>query len=274
MKDSNHFAVLAIILSAFLLLPLQGFAADIAINQDTVWEQGVYSYDNVSIIDGAKLIFKGSVTLNCANLTVAVGASILADGMGYPGQLTISGMNGPGGGVSEGGSNVTGSGAGYGGRGGDGHDFAGGQAYGDAAHPVDLGSGGGKASGPGGDDNPVAGGSGGGAVGLNVPGTLRVDGRISSDGGSGDFRSGLIVTYGSGGDPGIDLYHDGNLTGSGVISAKGGMVGLVRRRAGSRPAWRGGAGGRVAIYARTSGFSGTFQAQEASDTRRARTDGS
>ena len=103
----------------------------------------------------------------------------------------------------------------------------------------DAGSGGGSYS------TILAGGPGGGAITLNVNGTLQVDGRISAAGGPG-----VSVNFGGGSGGGI-LLAAGTLTGSGVIAANGGA---------GNGLGGGGGGGRIAITYNTSAFSGLVSA--------------
>lgn len=141
------------------------------------------------------------------DLTVASGATIRLDGLGY------TAFGGPG--ASEGNG-----GAGHGGMGGLGQsDDRGGFPYGDPLLPIDLGSGGG--SGP-----------GGGAARFSVQGTFRLDGTISADGATN--------RTGPGGSGGSIVIRAGRLIGSGTLSAKGGNT-LDPTHGG------GGAGGRIAL---------------------------
>jgi hypothetical protein len=142
------------------------------------------------------------VSIQAANVTIAAGGIISADGQGYMAQA------GPG----AGGNNNGGGGGGYGGNGGSafggfGPFNNGGGTYGSLLLPVDLGSGGG------GDPNGF-GGSGGGAVELDVSQTLSLNGLITCDGLPGQAGAG------SGGS--ILILAD-NLTGSGTLQANGGV---------------------------------------------------
>ncbi len=97
-----------------------------------------------------------------ASATVAQGGRIAVDGRGYGPNI------GPGKGAL---ANMTGSGAGHGGRGGASSVSAGGLAYGSVSVPAEPGSGGGAVG-------IGAGSEGGGAMHLRVEGTLAVDGRL------------------------------------------------------------------------------------------------
>jgi hypothetical protein len=166
------------------------------------------------------------------NLNVQTGGVIAVDGLGFPANF------GPGSGTS---SNYIGSGAGYGGRGGASSMSPGGPTYGSTLHPVDQGSGGGQGypSGSGGSE-------GGGAIRLQVGGTLNIDGRLSANGHDGlqDDSGG-----GSGGSIWATAY---SLTGAGLIRANGG--------AGELYEGGGGGGGRIAIYSPFEDFNGEISA--------------
>ncbi|MFH1046421.1 MAG: LamG-like jellyroll fold domain-containing protein, partial [Candidatus Omnitrophota bacterium] len=127
-------------------------------------------------------------TINAANITVASGASINADGKGFPGGFT---GQGPG----AGGNNVGGT---YGGVGNNNSK----STYGSVTNPTSLGSGG-YADGGGN-------GYGGGAIILNITNTLTVNGILSANG---------ISQY-SGGSGGSLNITTNTLSGSGTIEAK------------------------------------------------------
>lgn len=165
--------------------------------------------------------FVGTMT---GNVTIDATSSINADGAGYGSDA------GPGKG-SPGGSG--GGGGGYGGGGGRGNEGIGGNSYGDVFTPVQLGSGGG------GDGNGATGGSGGGALQLMIGGSLQVDGRISADG----KLSGLFGEVGGGGSGGSIWITSTNISGPGLISARGGAGGNNGFAHGG-----GGGGGRIALY--------------------------
>ena len=210
---------------------------DIVIDTPTTWTTGTYTYTNVLITNNAALTLEDSVTIVCTDLTIDAGASISADGEGYP-----SG-EGPGAGGYRrptGGDYYYGSGAGHGGNGGLArYNLAGqeGIAYGSITEPVEPGSGGGK------------GGAGGGAIRLNVAGILTVDGSVSANGNDGNF-------YGGGGSGGSIYITTNTLTGSGNIAAVGGSS----MYEGSVSDGGGGGGGRIALYYATSTFTGTMSA--------------
>ena len=152
------------------------------------------------------------VTIGAGSVTIESGSLISADGRGY---TTACGP---------GGSSGSGTGGSYGERG------AGGAApYGSALQPQDLDSGGGAFGYNGGWS------LGGGAIRLQVEGTLTLAGKISADGQSSAGWSG--------GGAGGSLWVTADiLTGGGLFSAAGSLVS---------------GGGRIAVYYRDgSGFGG------------------
>ena len=178
-------------------------------------------------------VWQGSgVTLNAASLVVNTGGSINADAQGY---LANDGPGGAPSNSSDGGS--------YGGLGGIGYGSpAAGPIYGSTTAPTDLGSGGSSRC------CSTIPGSGGGALTINVSGTLTDNGVISANGGA-------VVGLQAGGGSGGSVYvKTAALTGSGAFTANGGAGGEA-----------GGGGGRVAIYydAPSSTFTG-FAASTAS----------
>jgi hypothetical protein len=183
------------------------FAQDLTINSDIAWEPGTYTYGNVWITNGATLTFNGKVILNATNLSIDSGSSISADEKGYPAD------QGPGAGSN--GSWWSGSGAGYGGKGGKGScESKSGLTYGSATIPIDLGSGGGSGYG-------YPGGSGGGAIQLVISDTLTNNGLISSNG-----QDALGERSQSGGGSGGSVYiTTKGFSGSGSIKANGGKGG-------------------------------------------------
>jgi hypothetical protein len=167
-----------------------------------------------------------------ADLTVNSSCVIRANGTGFPRDSGIGkGASGTG----------HGGGAGHGGVGGAGSQ-PGGTYYGSATAPVTLGSGGGD-----GYMNDNAG-NGGGAIRLDVSGTLTVNGAVAANGTNG--WAGGYRTYAGGGGSGGSIYATcGTLAGTtGSFQANGGNGG-----AGAG----GGAGGRFVIYRATSIYTGT-----------------
>ena len=118
-----------------------------------------------------------------------------------------------------------GSGGGYGGFGGDGNGGPGGAPYGSITAPVDPGS-------HGGDTGGQLGGFGGGAIRLDVAGTLTLEGVLEANGQS--------TGSGSGGSGGSIWITANALAGGGTISADGGS--------GHTGFAGGGGGGRIALY--------------------------
>ncbi len=174
------------------------------------------------------------VTIHAVDITVEAGSTITADAQGYLGGSNSAGV-GPG--AADGGN----AGATYAGVGGDGNwGDPNTTTYGDEFEPTDLGSGGGGYDGLG----SGTGGSGGGALRLDVTGTLTLDGEITADGES------VSTGRGEGGGSGGSLYVTTSvLAGSGAFSADGGSS--LTSRGG------GGGGGRVVIYYDDGdGFSG------------------
>ena len=184
---------------------------DWKVNQDTSLAPGTYVFDELQVSGQATLTLLGDptagphgagVTIIARRLRVAPNARISADGQGF--------VSGEGPGTSP--EAVWGAaGAGHGGRGsnGEGHLSPGGTPYGDPLSPTALGSGGGRTP-------EFPGGAGGGAIRLVVSEDLRLDGVISADGLDApyDFTGG-----GSGGSLWIET---ASLTGSGLLSARGG----------------------------------------------------
>jgi hypothetical protein len=173
-----------------------------------------------------------TVTVN-NSATIQAGGAILADRLGY------SGGQGNGSGRNFG---TIGGGGGYGGAGSNGSTnlATGGTTYGSVVAPIDRGSGGSGI-------NPLLfGGLGGGAVHLNVTGTLLLNGRVSADGGLG------LAPGGGGGSGGSIWMTAGTLAGNGVISANGGA---------GNATGGGGGGGRIALQYTANDFSGSLSAR-------------
>ncbi|NUL82270.1 MAG: hypothetical protein HUU60_06055 [Armatimonadetes bacterium] len=172
------------------------------------------------------------------NFVIEQGAFVHVDARGYTGRL------GPGAGLGPRESHRGGGGS-YGGRGSNGALHNAGECYGSMTEPMDLGSGGGAGDN---DNNPP--GAGGGALKLVVAGQLRVDGRLSANGGT------CFSNWGGGGSGGSLWLNVGHLAGTGSIQTLGGNVSSIcdGDRAG------GGGGGRMAIYYGGSDFTGQIQA--------------
>ncbi|MDP6584271.1 MAG: hypothetical protein QF535_06420, partial [Anaerolineales bacterium] len=200
---------------------------NLEINTDTIWT-GNMTYDNVTITNGATLLFNNSananetIMLTAVNLSVCSTCAITSMRGGY------KGGQGPGSGADlQGGT--------HGGTGGDPSAPRKGVEYGSIIRPVTIGSGGG---------NDFTEGQGGGAILLNISDTLTVDGLISSNastegsGGAGSGGSVYII---------VD-----KLVGTGTISADGGRTSASNQGSGG--------GGRVAIYYTTNSFTGNISA--------------
>ena len=209
---------------------------------------------DITIESGGKIT--GNCDVSSANLTINSGGEIDVDQKGYAGGNGASAGSGPGGGAGTTVNNqwAGGGGSGYGEEGGDSiNSAAGGSFYGSSTEPADFGSGGGGEYDTAFATHSTSGGSGGGAIKLNVSGTLTINGTITVNGGNGgnntcdNFASGACGGGGSGGSVWIIA---NTITGTSSITANGGLgAGESGRKGG------GGAGGRVAISV-TGGKSG------------------
>lgn len=257
----------ALVLNVFVQAIPRTLAVDVTVSTNTTWSENTYNYGDITVNNGANLTIAGGSTvnatgiitvtgnstitiasknntaqvggvwagvgstINAANISIASGSKITANGQGYTAGYGTSAGNGPGAGGGAIGSYSYGAGGSYGGAGGPGNGGAvAGAVYGasDAFAPIALGSGGG-----GGTCNPNSSGTaGGGAIRLSITGTLTLSGTISADGGSTTNTGGA----GSGGSVYIVA---GVLTGSGAITATGGNFSI-----GSSD----GGGGRMAVY--------------------------
>ena len=218
---------------------------DIVVDGCTVTINGAHTFARLWITSGGGVTHtagqSGSDLTITGDLTVDAGGAISVDGKGYGSSA------GPGQGED---LSSYASGAGYGGVGGDAYNgFAvGGPTYGSITEPIDLGSGGGRATG-----YSANGGAGGGAIRLTVDGTFALDGSVTADGANG--ASGSNPSYGGGGGAGGSVYLTvGTLSGVGSITANGGDRGGTNNNSG------GGGGGRIAIYYDTDTFAGTTMA--------------
>ncbi|MGA3266010.1 MAG: hypothetical protein ABSE16_04220 [Verrucomicrobiota bacterium] len=196
---------------------------------------GSWSPNNVLISSNSEMtafVSTTNCTINASNVTIAAGGALSLDTAGYGPD------SGPGAGGGILGAN---GGAGHGGCGG--VPVGGGGAY-DAIQSPNMPGSGGQPSRGGSPAQPV-GGSGGGALALNVSGTLTVNGRLTANGTNGTFDTG----GGAGGS--ICLTNIYNLAGNGVISANGGS--------GTGTAG-GGGGGRLALVCTSNNFTGQLSA--------------
>ena len=182
-------------------------------------------------------------------LTIDASSAIHVAGRGYAGGSGTSPNGyGPGGGGWAWDSSrryLSGSGAGYGGIGGNAEFVAGGVSYGARETPTYLGSGGGGTY-----NVSKVGGAGGGAVKLTVD-VLTVDGSIVADGIDGQTYGGLNSNFASAGGAGGSIWIIApRFFGSGAIHANGGAGGLGNQGR-DPPTIRdggGGGGGRIAVY--------------------------
>lgn len=272
----------------FLLAPSRSFAVTTPISSNTSWTTSTAAYLTAKDTD---LVINAGVTLTLAasstaytfnsitvngtiiagatttsvntgvsitvatNVTINSGASINANGTGYQGGQTSSAAGtspSTGAGTSSSSSRPYGSGGGYGGNGAA-NDYSllfGGLSYGSSTQPTDLGSGGGAGN----NNSTYKGGNGGGAIKLDVTGTLTVNGNLSADGTSG--YASASTQYGGGGSGGSLWIKVGTLAGtSGNISAIGGNNDLSLTLGAAAGA---GGGGRIAIYYTSKTYSGTF----------------
>ena len=196
---------------------------------------------NTTVFFHSDTVAGGIGLLSAGSLTIDVGATLNANGLGFGGGTALaSGGNGygkgPGGGAY---SSNTGGGGAYGGVGGASSAGAlGGAVYGQeyAKVPAQPGSGGGGR-------NNANGSNAGGAIRLAVEGVLTVNGTITAD---GAIAADSSVGAGSGGSVYIVTRRlRGNA--SGLISADGGNA----TGGGS------GGGGRVAIWRMSDNFEGS-----------------
>lgn len=214
-----------------LQLELRGAAVGSASEYPSRWS-------GLVLDSGAALIQSAAATnvdlTVSGDVYIGTNSMISADGKGY------SGTNGgPGAGSKT--SQTGGSGAGYGGNGGaSASGLAGGIAYGSAEQPTDLGSRGGLF--------PILTNSsqGGGAIRLQITGTLNLNGKISANGNSASAES---AGGGAGGSIWISTHA---FTGTGGLGANGGD--------GDPEEGGGGGGGRIALYSGMNFFSGGVSA--------------
>nr|MBP7831772.1 alkaline phosphatase D family protein [Candidatus Paceibacterota bacterium] len=198
-----------------------------------------YTFGNLTIASGGTLTFDSNpvagtgATITATNITIDNGGVLTVSGKGYH----SGDPNAPGLGT---GNSVRGAGGGHGGRGGDTaaqYLGIGGPKYGSATAPVTLGSGGAKVS---------ADGSGGGALKINLSGTMTVNGTFSADGNS----AGSNAAERGAGAGGSLWINGGTLAGSGTIRANGGTAGTGGGAGG---------GGRIALDVTANTFSGLYQ---------------
>ena len=200
----------------------------------------VINLNNITIRGGGILTHNYNTSTNDSyidlaldSLTIEIGGSIDVSGKGYAGGTYRNAGQGTGGGY---GNNYSCGGGSYAGLG-----PSGSLSYGDFVNPNELGSGGGMAS------SGYAG-AGGGLLRLNISGILTNNGSIISNGG-GSYHRGCA---GAGGTVYINVETLSGTTG--LFSANGGNASLPYGTSNGL----GSGGGRIAIYANTSSFSGTI----------------
>ena len=176
---------------------------------------------------GADIV--GNVNMDVAALTLCGNCTIDANLRGY------GTASGPGAGRSYGGNGRSGYGAAHGGNGqrGRNHDGVGvATYYGSALQPTERGSGGGTGY-------NGRGGKGGGAIRIQVAGTMNTSGTVRANAESG--AQGSNYSYAGGGGAGGSIWvTTGSLTGTGVFQAIGGSSAGNDGGAG--------AGGRIAVH--------------------------
>ena len=195
-------------------------------------------------LTNSTLLVQSNGVLSCPAGSSSLTVTVLGDaGIDAGGKLDVNGLGygteqGPGAGARD--SGGWGSGGGHGGEGGFSYrQQPGGGVYDSIVAPTQWGSGGGS----------TYGGLGGGAVGLNVAGILRVDGTLTAD---GLAPTDCCVQHGAGAGGSLWI-NAGTLTGGGLIVARGGAGGVTQGGGG-------GGGGRIALYLTQSTFAGTISA--------------
>jgi adhesin HecA-like repeat protein len=236
-------SLLIALLSLILLLPVFAFAAadpfdlnadgtpdtlesSVTVAVNATLPPGEYFFNDLIIGDGVTLTLQGDpakdgfkgVHIHAVNLIVASTSFLSADMQGY------DSAGGPGSPKDPQDFTVGGN---YGGP-----AIPAVASYGSAIAPTDLGSAGGNCC------NARA----GGAIRLDVSGTLKNDGVISANGASASSGGSIYVTAGA-------------LSGDGVFRANGGGLGSIAAYFVSP-----GSGGRVAIHYSSSVFAGTLEA--------------
>ena len=207
---------------------------DLIVKASLALVPGTCTIPTLSIQNNATLLLQGDatalpngsgVTINSTTVSIAAGATLSANGQGFP---TTAG---PGHGDNQA---CDGSGGGYGGTGGATTVKPGGVAYGSITSPTALGSGGGAGCAGG----STGTGAGGGAITLNVSGAITINGAITAN---GIFA--VTNSNGGGGSGGSIWIVANSISGSGQINADGGN--------GDGSANGGGAGGRISIHPST-----------------------
>jgi len=204
-------------------------------------------FASLSVASGATLSHSANGTNYARRLWLDVLGDVTVDGAIDVSARGYSASQGPGAGASNGTVNQAAPGAGFGGAGGSTPNcvaISGGAAYGDPMEPENIGSGGGSSG-------SYSGGAGGGEVRLTVGGTLTVNGAIRANGGNGGYNANYASGGGSGGTVWIDA---ATLSGAGTLSAHGGSG----YQSGYGCYSGAGGGGRVAVTAQSSSFTGSY----------------
>jgi hypothetical protein len=188
---------------------------------------GLYLLDSDNIITSAQ--GRAATITVSQNCLIDAGSAINVDGKGF------AANSGPGAGAASTDSAYGANGGAHAGNGVGSPLHAGSAAYGLISQPVTMGSGGGDYFGS-------VGGSGGGAIRLNVAGTLTLRGSISANGTAGQGAAGC----GAGGS--IYVTAD-TIEGNGSMYARGG-----------EGSWGGGSGGRIAITCNHDLYTGSVNA--------------
>ncbi|MBI5797523.1 hypothetical protein HZA98_01305 [Candidatus Woesearchaeota archaeon] len=210
---------------------------NVTVSSNTVWSNVSFTCDYIDITSNAILTLNstaaGNTTINitATQINITSGSQISLGSTGY--------LANQGPGAAKNSTVASDGGGGHGALGGDGSaaDSPGGSIYDNLLYPLQMGSGG--------ENNNVRGPSGGaGAVHFNISGSLIVNGIINAS-------AGKSATSG-GGAGGAILINTSTLTGSGAITADGGIA--VQTSDG------GGAGGMIAIYYTSNTFTGKINA--------------
>jgi hypothetical protein len=210
----------------------------------------------MTITDKGNLNLRGGQVIISGPLTLGTGAPGITTTAGAPAYLNVlSSMSvdasavinmnglgfapnsGPGAGGDSNSGGIGAAGAAHGGNGGDANPFLGGIAYGSIFQPTTLGSGGGKFV-------STIGGAGGGALRLDVFGTLTHNGTITANGVSASNAAGS----GAGGSVWITA---STFEGNGSVTANGGN---------NNASWGAAGGGRIAVHANANSYTGTYSA--------------
>ena len=196
------------------------YGALVSVTNDVLIGANSWIFPNSSSTNGGSVLFR----LN--TLTINAGGGFNASGKGF--------AKGKGAGAGFNTSPYTGSGAAYGGKGGDGFKIGvttpGANVCGTTNAPIDPGSGGGTVG-------VALGGSGGGLIRIQASGTVTINGSLKANGRRGASPSGGYT--GGGGAGGGIFVNCSRYSGSGAMQANGGT---------SATPGGGGGGGRIAVW--------------------------